>query len=88
MRELDEEISIHGTEEIKAEQLSRVFTCLTFVFNWKTYHWHIEKVTTPEVMNSRHAEFQELQWFPAGNLPAPLHRGVKSAVKRALKYLD
>ena len=88
MRELDEEISIHGTEAIKPEQLTRVFTCLTVAFNWKTYHWHIEKVATPEVMNGRHAEFQELQWFPAGKLPAPLHWGVESAVKRALKYLD
>ena len=88
MRELDEEISILGTEAIKPEQLSREFTCLTVTFNWKTYHWHIENVTMPEVKNGRHAEFQELQWFPVGKLPAPLHRGVKSAVKRALKYLD
>lgn len=38
MREMNEEILFNGMEEVSPKQLNLVFSFMTGIFNWKTYH--------------------------------------------------
>jgi len=57
--------------------LTPVFTFLSGVFNWRTYHLHVDTPALPQAVCGRDKEFDQL--------PAPRHWGVKTAVRKAVK---
>jgi 8-oxo-dGTP pyrophosphatase MutT (NUDIX family) len=85
LREMSEEIVLDGMHQPRHEELTPVFTFLSGVFNWRTYHLHVDNPALPHAGCGRDKEFDQLQWFPVDQLPAPLHWGVRNAVRKAVK---